>query len=105
VGLTVSGHVPVAVKVEEAADAGIRSIEHPANYEVLGEFVRNLQPRPARGYSISRRRRMQTPTLAFSKRCLTYLRGSRHGTPSTPTIPLLELTRRNIEVSHVPRRV
>src|SRR4051794_4192974 len=37
VGLTVSGHVPVAVKVEEAADAGIRSIEHLANYEVLGE--------------------------------------------------------------------
>jgi hypothetical protein len=39
VGLTVSGHVPAAVKVEEAADAGIRSIEHLANYQVLGECM------------------------------------------------------------------
>jgi hypothetical protein len=31
-GLTFVGHVPLAVKVEEAADAGIRSIEHLSNY-------------------------------------------------------------------------
>jgi hypothetical protein len=69
VGLTVSGHVPVAVKVEEAADAGIRSIEHLANYEVLGECS------SGETYSLSTCLRLfdklaakgvwQTPTLAF----------------------------------------
>jgi len=37
VGLTFAGHVPSAVTVEEAADAGMRSIEHLANYRVFGD--------------------------------------------------------------------
>ena len=90
VGLTVSGHVPVAVRVEKAADAGMRSIEHLANYEVLGECS------SGEAYSLSSCLRLfdklaakgvwQTPTLAFFKRCPTYLRGSRSNTPSTPAI-------------------
>src|SRR5580700_10240097 len=37
VGLTFAGHVPLAVTVEEAADAGIRSIEHLANFRVFDD--------------------------------------------------------------------
>jgi imidazolonepropionase-like amidohydrolase len=40
-GLPFAGHVPFAVKVEEAADAGIRSIEHLSNYDVFGECLVN----------------------------------------------------------------
>src|SRR5690348_940860 len=42
-GLTVSGHVPIGIKVEEAADAGMHSIEHLSNYDVFGECLVNDQ--------------------------------------------------------------
>jgi imidazolonepropionase-like amidohydrolase len=107
VGLTVSGHVPVAVKVEEAADAGIRSIEHLANYEVLGECS------TGETYSLSSCLRLfdklaakgvwQTPTLAFFQTLPDVFAGQplRHAEYASDS--LLELTRRNIEVSHVPK--
>ncbi len=40
-GLPFAGHVPQGVKVEEAADAGMRSIEHLSNYDVFGECLVN----------------------------------------------------------------
>jgi imidazolonepropionase-like amidohydrolase len=107
VGLTVSGHVPVAVKVEEAADAGIRSIEHLANYEVLGECS------SGETYSLSTCLRLfdklaakgvwQTPTLAFFQTLPDVFEGQplRHAEYASDS--LLELTRQNIEVSHVPQ--
>jgi len=62
---------PLSVKAEEAANAGIRSIEHLANYEVLGECS------AGETYSPSSRLRLfdklaakgvwQTPTLAFEQ--------------------------------------
>jgi imidazolonepropionase-like amidohydrolase len=107
VGLTVSGHVPLSVKVEEAADAGIRSIEHLANYEVLGECS------TGETYSLSSCLRLfdklaakgvwQTPTLAFEQTLPDVFEGKplRHAEYASDS--LLELTRRNIEVSHVPK--
>ena len=107
VGLTVSGHVPVAVKVEEAADAGMRSIEHLANYEVLGECS------PGESYSLSSCLRLfeklaakgvwQTPTLAFAQTLPDVFEGSPLPHAEYASDSLLELTRRNIEVSHVPK--
>ena len=106
-GLTVSGHVPVAVKVEEAADAGIRSIEHLANYEVLGECS------SGETYSLSTCLRLfdklaakgvwQTPTLAFFQTLPDVFEGQplRHAEYASDS--LLELTRQNIAVSHVPQ--
>jgi hypothetical protein len=106
-GLTVSGHVPVAVKVEEAADADIRSIEHLANYEVLGECS------TGETYSLSTCLRLfdklaakgvwQTPTLAFFQTLPDVFEGQslRHAEYANDS--LLELTRQNIEVSHVPQ--
>jgi len=107
VGLTVSGHVPVAVKVEEAADAGMRSIEHLANYEVLGECS------SGETYSLSSCLRLfdklaangvwQTPTLAFFQTLPDVFEGQPLHHAEYASDSLLELTRRNIEVSHVPR--
>jgi imidazolonepropionase-like amidohydrolase len=106
-GLTVSGHVPVAVRVEEAADAGIRSIEHLANYEVLGECS------SGETYALSTCLRLfdklaakgvwQTPTLAFFQTLPDVFEGQplRHAEYANDS--LLELTRQNIEVSHVPQ--
>ena len=68
-GLPFAGHVPQGVKVEEAADAGIRSIEHLSNYDVFGECLVN------HSYTLAGCRRLfeklaakgvwQTPTLVF----------------------------------------
>src|ERR1041385_2555582 len=69
VGLAFAGHVPIGVKVEEAADAGIRSIEHLSNYDVFGECLiddkytaagcqRLFDKLAAKGV-------WQTPTMAF----------------------------------------
>jgi imidazolonepropionase-like amidohydrolase len=107
VGLTVSGHVPVAVKVEEAADAGIRSIEHLANYQVLGECVsgdiyslagclRLFDKLAAKGV-------WQTPTLAFEQTLPDVFEGQPLRHTEYASDSLLELTRLNIEVSHVPK--
>jgi hypothetical protein len=38
-GLRFAGHVPIGVKVEETAEAGIRSIEHLSNYDVFVECL------------------------------------------------------------------
>lgn len=106
-GLTVSGHVPISVKVEEAADAGIRSIEHLANYEVLGECS------TGETYSLSSCLRLfdklaaegvwQTPTLAFEQSLPDVFEGKPLPHAEYASDSLLELTRRNIEVSHVPK--
>lgn len=106
-GLTVSGHVPIAVKVEEAADAGIRSIEHLANYEVLGECS------SGETYSLSSCLRLfdrlaakgvwQTPTLAFFQTLPDVFEGHPLPHAEYASDSLLELTRRNIDVAHVPQ--
>src|SRR5215467_9608194 len=97
VGLTVSGHVPLSVKVEEAVDAGIRSIEHLANYEVLGECS------TGETYSLASCLRLfdklaakgvwQTPTLAFEQTLPDVFEGKplRHAEYASDS--LLELTR------------
>ena len=105
-GLTVSGHVPIAVKVEEAADAGIRSIEHLANYQVLGECS------SGETYSLSSCLRLfdrlaakgvwQTPTLAFQT-LPDVFEGQPLPHAEYASDSLLELTCRNIAVAHVPR--
>jgi imidazolonepropionase-like amidohydrolase len=107
VGLTVSGHVPMAVTVEEAADAGMRSIEHLANYQVLGECT------PGETYSLSNCLRLfdklaakgvwQTPTLSFEQTLPDVFEGKPLPHAEYASDSLLELTRHNIEVSHLPQ--
>lgn len=107
VGLTVCGHVPMAVTVEEAADAGIRSIEHLANYEVFGECS------TGETYTLSSCLRLfdklaakgvwQTPTLAFEQTLPDVFEGKPLPHAEYASDSLLELTSRNIEVSHLSK--
>jgi imidazolonepropionase-like amidohydrolase len=105
-GLPFAGHVPQAVTVEEAADAGIQSIEHLSNYEVFGECLVNDS------YTLAGCRRLfeklaakgvwQTPTLAFFETLPDVFSGRPLAHSEYASDSLLKLTRDNIENSHVP---
>ena len=109
VGLSVAGHVPMAVKVEEAADAGMRSIEHLSNYNVFGECLVD------ESYSASGCQRLfdklaakgvwQTPTMAFFETIPDVFSGAPRAHSEYASDSLLELTRQNVEASHVPAAV
>jgi imidazolonepropionase-like amidohydrolase len=104
-GLTFVGHVPLAVKVEEAADAGIRSIEHLSNYQVFGECMMSD------AYTLSDCRRFfeklaakgvwQTPTLAFFQTIPDVFSGQPLAHAEYASDSLLKLTRDNVEGSHL----
>jgi imidazolonepropionase-like amidohydrolase len=105
-GLPFAGHVPQGVKVEEAADAGIRSIEHLSNYDVFGECLVNDS------YTLAGCRRLfeklaakgvwQTPTLTFFETIPDVFSGRPIEHAEYASDSLLKLTRDNVEVSHVP---
>jgi imidazolonepropionase-like amidohydrolase len=105
-GLPFAGHVPQGVKVEEAADAGILSIEHLSNYDVFGECLVNDS------YTLAGCRRLfeklaakgvwQTPTLAFFETIPDVFSGRPIEHAEYASDSLLKLTRDNVEVSHVP---
>jgi hypothetical protein len=105
-GLPFAGHVPLAVKVEEAADAGIRSIEHLSNYEVFGECM------AGETYTLADCRRLfeklaakgvwQTPTLAFYQTIPDVFSGQPLAHAEYASDSLLKLTRDNVELSHLP---
>jgi len=105
-GLPFAGHVPQGVKVEEAADAGIRSIEHLSNYDVFGECLVNDR------YTLAGCRRLfeklaakgvwQTPTLAFFETIPDVFSGRPLDHAEYASDSLLKMTRENVENSHVP---
>lgn len=111
VGLTFAGHVPSAVTVEEAADAGMRSIEHLANYLVFsdcgtGETVET--------YDLSSCARLfdklaaegvwQTPTMEFFQTLPDVFSGAPLPHAEYASDSLLKLTRDNVELSHLDAR-
>ena len=69
VGLPLVGHVPNDVKVEEAIDAGIKSIEHLANYRVLNDCSANPPHQQIACDELfgrlATKRVWQTPTITF----------------------------------------
>jgi imidazolonepropionase-like amidohydrolase len=105
-GLTFAGHVPQAVKVEEAADAGIHSIEHLSNYDVFGECMVNDS------YTLAGCRRLfeklaakgvwQTPTMAFFETLPDVFSGKPLQHTEYASDSLLKLTRDNVAMSHIP---
>ena len=105
-GLPFAGHVPQGVKVEEAADAGIRSIEHLSNYDVFGECLVNDS------YTLAGCRRLferlaakgvwQTPTMAFFETIPDVFSGRLIEHAEYASDSLLKATRGNVENSHVP---
>lgn len=108
-GLPFAGHVPMGVKVEEAADAGIRSIEHLANYEVFGECLVNDE------YTTTGCRRLfeklaakgvwQTPTMEFFQTLPDVFQGKPIEHAEYASDSLLKLTHDNVELSHIKKEV
>jgi imidazolonepropionase-like amidohydrolase len=105
-GLPFAGHVPQGVRVEEAADAGMRSIEHLSNYDVFGECV------VGDSYRLGDCRRLfeklaakgvwQTPTMAFFETIPDVFSGRPVAHAEYASDSFLKAMRHNIEVSHVP---
>jgi imidazolonepropionase-like amidohydrolase len=105
-GLPFVGHVPQGVRVEEAADAGMRSIEHLSNYDVFGECV------VGDSYRLGDCRRLfeklaakgvwQTPTMAFFETIPDVFSGRPVAHAEYASDSFLKAMRHNIEVSHVP---
>jgi imidazolonepropionase-like amidohydrolase len=105
VGLPFAGHVPSAVTVEEAAGAGMRSIEHLANYRVFDECSTGDT------YSLSDCARLfdklaakgvwETPTMAFSQTIPDVFSGAPLKHAEYASDSLLALTRDNINHSHI----
>ena len=107
-GLTFAGHVPNAVTVREAAAAGIKSIEHLANFRVFRDCS---APEP---YSdagckdffdwMAKRGVWQTPTLAFSQAIPDIFSGQPLPHAEYASDGLLESTRGNAEFSRLDER-
>jgi hypothetical protein len=105
-GLTFAGHVPIGVKVEEAADAGMHSIEHLSNYDVFGECEVNG------AYTLAACRRLfeklaakgvwQTPTMAFFQTIPDMFSGQPIAHAEYASDALLEHTRLNVEATNAP---
>ena len=108
VGLSFSGHVPFTVTVEEAADSGIKSIEHLANYRVF-RSCSGKEPYGAASCQplfdkLAAKGVWQTPTMAFFQAVPDMFSGKplRHAEYASDS--LLELTRKNVEVSKLDER-
>jgi hypothetical protein len=102
-GLPFAGHVPITVTVEEAADSGIKSIEHLANFRVFTECS-GQEPYSAvrcqpRFDKLAARGIWQTPTIAFFRALPDAFSGNPLPHAEYASDTLLELTRRNAEVS------
>jgi imidazolonepropionase-like amidohydrolase len=109
VGLSFAGHVPMAVTVEEAADAGIRSIEHLSNYNVFGECMIGDTYRTsdcARLFDkLAAKGVWQTPTMAFFQTIPDVFSGLPLAHAEYASDSLLALTRDNVKLSHIPPEV
>jgi len=108
VGLTFAGHVPIAVTIEEAADAGMQSIEHLANYRVFGDCGTG---ETVETYDLSSCARLfdklaakgvwQTPTMEFFQTLPGVFSGAPLDHAEYASDSLLKLTRDNVELSHL----
>ena len=102
-GLSFAGHVPMTVTVEEAADAGIRSIEHLANFRVFNDCSAS-EPHQAIPCTVlfdtlARKGVWQTPTIAFVHAIPDLFSGKPLPNAEYASDSLLELTRKNAAVS------
>ena len=102
-GLPFAGHVPFDVTVEEAADAGMRSIEHLANYRVYGECSGrdgySAAGCEARFAKLTAKHVWQTPTVAFFRAIPELFSGAPMAHAEYASDSLLAMSRKNREVS------
>ena len=113
-GLPFAGHIPFAVTMAEGAASGMRTIEHFSESRVFRECAGTSQPQrgaqsPSATYDAGRCRPLfdefaargiwQTPTLAFFRALPDVFSGKPMPHADYASDSLLELTRKNIEVS------
>jgi imidazolonepropionase-like amidohydrolase len=105
VGLPLVGHVPNTVKIEEAVDAGMKSIEHFANYRVLNEC--SASP-PHQQIScdelfgrLASKGVWQTPTITFFQLIPDMFSGRPLPHAEYASDALLEMTRKNVKESNL----
>jgi hypothetical protein len=105
VGLTFAGHVPMDVTVEEAADSGMKSIEHLANYRVFGDCstgdTYRLQPCAPPFDKLAAKGVWETPTMEFFQTLPDVFSGAPLPHSEYASDSLLKLTHDNIQLSHV----
>jgi hypothetical protein len=108
VGLTFAGHVPMGVTVEEAADAGMRSIEHLANYRVFGDCSTGdtYSPKECAPLfdKLAAKGVWETPTMEFFQTLPDVFSGAPLAHVEYASDSLLTLTRENVRVSHVSEK-
>lgn len=103
VGLSFAGHVPIGVTIEEAADSGIKSIEHLSNYQVFRECS-SKEPYSATGCQrlfdkLAAKGVWQTPTMAFFQTLPDVFSGKPLEHAEYASDSLLALTRDNVKGS------
>ena len=107
-GLPLVGHVPGYVTVEEAVDAGMKSIEHLANYRVLHECSANPPHDQIacdeRFGRLATKRVWQTPTMTFFQLVPDMFTGKPLSHAEYASDELLEMTRANVRDSKVDER-
>ena len=108
-GLPFAGHIPFAVTIAEGAASGMRTIEHFSESRLFRECAGTPQPYDAGRCrpmfdELAARRIWQTPTLAFFRALPDVFSGKPMPHADYATDSLLELTRKNIEVSKLDER-
>jgi hypothetical protein len=103
VGLSFAGHVPLGVTIEEAADSGMKSIEHLSNYQVFRECS-GKEPYSAAGCQrlfdkLAAKGVWQTPTMAFFQTIPDVFSGKPLEHAEYASDSLLALTRDNVKGS------
>jgi imidazolonepropionase-like amidohydrolase len=105
VGLTFAGHVPMNVTVEEAAEAGMRSIEHLANYRVFGDCspgdTYSLKDCASLFNKLAAKGVWETPTTEFFQTLPDVFSGVPLPHAEYASDSLLKLTRDNVRLSHL----
>jgi imidazolonepropionase-like amidohydrolase len=109
-GLPFAGHVPFAVTIEEAAQSGMRSIEHLANLRVSQDCSAAPSPQDhptpcsVRYATLASRGVYQTPTMAFFHELPDLFSGAPLPHADYASDALLDLTRRNAAASALDAR-
>ncbi|MGH9162772.1 MAG: amidohydrolase family protein [Vicinamibacteraceae bacterium] len=109
VGLPFAGHVPLGVTMDEGATSGIKSIEHLSEFRVFTECAGKPQPYDAERCrpffeKLAANDIWHTPTLGFYEVLLDVASGKSMPHAEYASDSLLDLTRKNIEVSKLDER-
>jgi hypothetical protein len=109
VGLPFAGHIPLGVTMDEATTSGIESIEHLSEFRVFMECAGKPQPYDAERCrplfeKLAAKNVWHTPTLGFYQVLLDVSSGTSMPHAEYASDSLLELTRKNVELSKLDER-